>query len=195
MQEAVLRYGSLASLGLPGAIAVCVLWQHRNEANGAEGVGPHGVRGWLQFYVLTACYVAPLAALLRTAKALSLPGPHAFDMTQYGTYRMLSSLALALVLVWNWRVAYGLKHEHRPFSVHHALLLLLSAPLVATLLDCAGFYPAFGVDTFGSLVMDAYKGYGWMFAWVLGFLRSKRVRNTCRKPLAGALAAPAKAVA
>ena len=116
-------------------------------------------------------------------------------MTQYGTYRMLSSLALALVLVWNWRVAYGLKHEHRPFSVHHALLLLLSAPLVATLLDCAGFYPAFGVDTFGSPVTDAYKGHGWMFAWGLGVLRSKRVRNTCRKPLAGALAAPAKAVA
>ena len=79
-------------------------------------------------------------------------------MTQYGTYRMLSSLALALVLVWNWRVAYGLKHEHRPFSVHHALLFLLSAPLVGTLLDCAGFYLAFGVDTFGSLVMGRVQG-------------------------------------
>jgi hypothetical protein len=169
------------------ALIILFVWRSRNQEKkalpGPDGQKPYGVGGWLWFFIAASYYLGPIVNAGRLNSELltadiALETANLSPMSGWFEYKVASWSLVAVMVVWQWRAAYLLKHRYEPSSVRFVKTLLVASPLVTATADYVMSRVLLDLSNEAGLAEGLAVGFVQSGLWFAYFHFSRRVKNT-----------------
>lgn len=152
-----------------------------NAPAGPNGLKPYGASGWLSLFLLGSILIGPLYLLGQTSSAISTAestNPALRGLDGWQSYKTFSWLAATAIVLWYWRMSYGLINRYVPSSATRVKYTLLLMPIVTVTADVVAAKAFLNVDVVGESIVDFVRAMFQSLIWFAYFVFSQRVRNT-----------------